>query len=162
MKKSNSITVNSRKYDGTLSRSWECEVISRAEHAIKLRGVFAKTVEHRELGTIDAGTVSVEYFSADLWFNVFRFESPNGEFRNLYANICIPPKISDRRVDYVDLDIDVVSWPDGRVVVLDEKEFEENRYKFKYPKEVMEKVKATIALLIEAKSPNSWLSHFMP
>ena len=160
MKMSNSITVNSRKYNGTLSRSWDCEVISRAEQAIKLRGVFEELVEHNDLGTIDIGTISIEYFAADRWFNVFRFESPTGELRNFYANICVPPTISDQHVDYVDLDIDVVLWPDGRVVVLDESEFEENIYKFNYPKEVVEKVKTTLALLIEAKSPNTWLSHF--
>ena len=157
---SNSITVNSRKYDGSLSRSWQCEVVSRTQHAIVLKGVFDETVNHGDLGTIEQGTVSIEYFSELLWFNVFRFETPRGELRNYYANICIPAKVGDCNVDYVDLDIDVVVWPDGRVAVLDRDEFDRNISKYGYPDEMVEKVEATVNYLLELRSPSSWIEHF--
>jgi protein associated with RNAse G/E len=87
---------------------------------------------------IEAGTVSREYFWLDRWYNVFRFERSNGDLRNFYCNINLPPKFSGTELDYIDLDIDLIVWPDGRVVTLDEDEFEQNAAKFGYPTEIRE------------------------
>ena len=45
----------------------------------------------------------------------------------------MPPKISDSVIDYVDLDIDLLVWPDGRVITLDIDEFETNSEIYAYP-----------------------------
>ena len=43
-----------------------------------------------------------------------------------------------RVINYVDLDIDVIVWPDGRIEVLDLEEFEENSRVYSYPLNVIE------------------------
>jgi hypothetical protein len=48
----------------------------------------------------------------------------------------MPPKFENGVLDYVDLDIDVIVWPDGRVETLDEDDFESNAIRFGYPDEV--------------------------
>jgi protein associated with RNAse G/E len=57
----------------------------------------------------------------------------------------VPPTLSDGVLDYVDLDIDVLVWPDARVLVLDEDDFEKNAAKFKYPAEIRKKAVETLA-----------------
>ena len=99
-------------------------------------GTFDGEVEHPELGVIEAGTVSREYFWLERWYSVFRFEESNGDLRNYYCNINLPPEFDGDKLDYVDLDIDIVVWPDGRVVTLDEDEFEENAAKLGYPPDI--------------------------
>jgi protein associated with RNAse G/E len=120
------ITVNSRFYGGKLKRSWNCRLTDVEGNALTLVGEFAENVTHSDLGLISAGTVSHEYYWLDRWYNVFRFEEPDGTFRNWYCNINMPPVFDGKTLDYVDLDIDILIWPDGRVIVLDEDEFEEN------------------------------------
>ncbi len=120
------ITVNSRFYDGKLKRSWNCRLTDIEGNALTLVGEFEASVTHPDLGLISAGTISHEYYWLDRWYNVFRFTEPDGTFRNWYCNINMPPVFNDMTLDYVDLDIDILIWPDGRVIVLDEDEFEEN------------------------------------
>ena len=131
-------TINSRRYDGSVRRSWVCELIGRDADKLDLVGSFEIAVEHPDLGLIEAGTVSHERFYLNRWYNYFLFQQPNGDLRNYYINICMPPTIGEGVVDYVDLDIDIVVWPSGRLLVLDLDEFEMNADRYGYPAEVRE------------------------
>ncbi|HVF29506.1 MAG TPA: hypothetical protein VNA22_00995, partial [Pyrinomonadaceae bacterium] len=70
------ITINSRKYDGTIRRAWTCEFIEQRDSLLLFVGEFEAAVEHRDLGRIEAGTVSYEYYWLDRWYNIFRFHEP--------------------------------------------------------------------------------------
>jgi protein associated with RNAse G/E len=148
------IIVRSLKYDGTLSRSWPAAIESMHENMIVLRGVFEQTVQHEGLGNITAGTVSLEYFWSDQWYNVFKFVRPGGELHCHYCNIALPAKWSERELSFVDLDVDIVVDADNSVKVLDEDEFEANRLIFGYPADIVagvrnavEEVKALVSRL---------------
>src|SRR5262245_40439693 len=113
------ITVISRAYDLTIRRTWNAKLVRDEPPLIELVGEFNRDVEHPNLGFIECGTVSYEYYWLDRWYNVFRFQTPNGELRNYYCNINLPPKFEDGVLDYIDLDIDLLLWPDGKFEVLD-------------------------------------------
>ncbi|PYS88342.1 MAG: hypothetical protein DMF62_10110 [Acidobacteria bacterium] len=130
------VTVISRKYDLSIRRSWRCKLVEQSGSLLVLLGDFHTGIEHPDLGLIQKGTVSREYYWLDRWYNVFRFEHPDGRFRNFYCNINTPPTFENGVLDYVDLDLDLIVWPDGNVVVLDEKDFAENAAKFDYPNDV--------------------------
>lgn len=132
-------TVNSRKFDGSLRRSWKCEFVSRDDTKIDLVGKFATRVNHPDLGVIEAGTISHERFYFNRWHNYFVFEYPAGTFRNAYFNICMTPKVGEDVIDYVDLELDVVIWPDGRQVSLDLEEFSVSCRVFEYPEHVKDR-----------------------
>jgi protein associated with RNAse G/E len=142
------IIVNSRKYDGTITRSWNADLASVRPHFLKLLGRFEADIEHPNLGLIKEGTISHEYFWTDRWYNVFRFHEPTGELRNYYLNLTMPPTYSKGVLDYVDLDIDILVWPDGRCDVLDQEDFEKNAQKFGYPDEVKRKVDLELETLL--------------
>jgi protein associated with RNAse G/E len=139
------ITVVSRKYDLIIRRTWKCALVDRKGPLIELMGEFAEDVKHSDLGEIKKGTVSYEYFWLDRWFNVFRFHEPDGPLRNFYCNLNMPPRFDGESLDYVDLDIDLIVWPDGNVITLDEKEFTENAAKYEYPPLVRENVESALA-----------------
>ena len=143
------ITVNSRKLDGTIRRSWNCELVEDRGSLLMFTGKFEADVRHPDLGHIKNGTVSYEYYWRDRWYSIFRFHEPSGSLRNFYCNINMPPRFQDGVLDYVDLDIDVVVWPDFSHVVLDREEFERNASLLNYPTEVKEKVEATLQELLE-------------
>ena len=131
-------TVNSRKYDLSPRRTWTAELIDGSNDGILLEGFFKTEVPHTDLGLIQEGTRSVEAFFFDRWYNYFAFYEPTGQFRNYYINISMPPMIGERAVDYVDLDIDVIIWPDDRIEIVDLEEFEENARFYNYPLQVIE------------------------
>ena len=143
------ITVNSRKIDGAIRRSWTCELVERSDSLLVFVGTFESDVSHPELGHIKAGTVSYEYYWLDRWYSIFRFHEPSGSLRNFYCNVNMEPGFSDGVLDYIDLDIDVVVWPDFTYKVLDRDDYEENAKLFGYTDEVKEKVEATLKELLE-------------
>ncbi len=136
--------VNSRKFDGTIRRSWECEFVASDDEKIDLVGSFEHQVEHKDLGVIEAGTVSYERFYFNRWFNYFTFEYPVGTLRNYYINICMPPEIGNGVIDYTDLDLDLIVWPDGRWKTLDLEEFEDNKLELAYPESVTNEALETL------------------
>ena len=103
---------------------------------IVLNAAFDREIEHDLLGTISRGTLSVEYYWLDRWYNVFRFGGPDGALRNFYCNVNQPPSLNDHVLSYVDLDIDVVVNPDFSFQVLDLDEFEKNAVRYGYPLEL--------------------------
>ena len=143
------ITVNSRRFDGTIRKSWQGELIEQRDSLRVLVGEFDADIGHRDLGLIKKGTVSYEYFWLDRWYNIFRFYEPSGEFRNFYCNVSMPPKFENGILDYVDLDIDILVRPDLSCTILDREDYERSAREFTYPPELEAKVEDAVKELLE-------------
>jgi protein associated with RNAse G/E len=141
------ITINSRKYDGAIHRSWQADLVDTRLELIVLKGVFENTVKHAELGTIEKDTVSHEYYWLNAWYNIFKFESPEGRLRNFYCNITLPPSFDGESLDFIDLDIDLLVDEKWSVRILDEQEFETNCRRFRYSDTVIDKVHTNVRIL---------------
>ncbi len=138
------VTINSRSFDGSLLKSWECEAIERTGSQLLFFGRFDREVVHPHLGRIVPGTLSYEYYWLDRWYNVFRFHEPDGTFRNYYCNINMPPVYQGDVLNYVDLDIDLIVDCLGRYAILDRDEFEANKLHFEYSPDICEMAAAAI------------------
>lgn len=125
-------TINSRKGDGQIHRSWRAQLLHESDELLIFEGIFEREVRHDELGVIRPGTVSLEYYWPRKTFNVFRFTEPTGELRCFYCNVNLPPTFDANTLDYVDLDIDILWTPGEDPRVLDLHEFESNSIRFGY------------------------------
>jgi predicted RNA-binding protein associated with RNAse of E/G family len=99
-------------------------VISRETNSILLEAYFNRedTPFHGIL--LGRGDRFVERFYADRWYNIFEMhDREDGRLKGWYCNICLPAQLGDDRVAYVDLALDLLVYPDGRQLVLDEDEF---------------------------------------
>lgn len=145
------VIINSRKYDGTIHKTWTADLIERKGTMITLIGKFDKEIKHSHLGIIGRGTISYEFYWLEGWFNIFRFHEPDGSLRNFYCNINMPPKFENNVLNYVDLDIDVLVWKDFTTEILDADEFAENCSKYNYPAKIKnrtnENIKKIMALV---------------
>jgi protein associated with RNAse G/E len=144
------ITINSRKYDGSIRRSWSAELTRIDGALIELLGEFEFSVDHTDLGHIEKGTISVESYWLDRWYNVFCFKKPDGSDRNHYINLALPPTFDGDTLDYVDLDIDVIIWPRGEVEVLDIEDFRSNSALYGYPADLIIRVEKTLDEILHA------------
>jgi protein associated with RNAse G/E len=148
------ITVLARKYDGREHRRWEAKVVRHADSLLVLDGRFETEIRHNLLGTIAPGTLSIEYYWLDRWYNVFRFMEPGGGLRNYYCNVNIPPTYDGRVLSFVDLDMDILVAPDLSYQILDEDEFKVNALHYEYPALIQERAHQALAelkALIEAR-----------
>jgi len=141
-------TIIARKYDGTIHRSWNADLVSRRGPLLVFLGKFEREVVHPDLGVIAEGTASYEYYWLDRCYNVFRFEHPGGGLRNYYCNVNLPPEVSDNVLDYVDLDIDVLVDEHGTIRVLDNEEFLSNADRMGYGEDVIETANSALEELL--------------
>ena len=132
--------INSLKFDGSIKRSWRCQLVSTDGSELVFSGVFDQEVEHSELGLIRQGTLSLEYYWLDRWYNVFEFREPDGSLRNFYCNINMPPHFDGITLEYVDLEVDILVWPGGQVKILDLDEFEISAATASYSQELRDNV----------------------
>ena len=66
----------------------------------------------------------VETFYADRWYNVFAIHDIDDDrLKGWYCNISYPAEFGDGIISYIDLALDLLVYPDGRQLVLDEDEF---------------------------------------
>lgn len=143
------ITINARKFDGRIHRTWQAELIESDGELLVFEGVFDKTITHSDLGVIRPGTVSIEYYWLSRHFNVFRFIEPEGHLKCFYCNVNLPPVFNDGVLDYVDLDIDVLYVPGVDPKVLDELEFTRNAERYGYGDEVISIAKGGLQEVLE-------------
>jgi protein associated with RNAse G/E len=149
------IDVRTYKYNGAAHRRWKAQLLKQEDQLLVLDAKFSEKIEHPQLGTIQHGTVSIEYYWLNRWYNVFRFLEPDGALRNFYCNVNVPPSFYKRTLSYIDLDIDVLVKTDLSYTVLDEDEFAENALRFNYPPEIERrayKALEELISLIEQKS----------
>jgi protein associated with RNAse G/E len=124
-------------------------MVREGSELIELEGTFEAEVAHPELGVISKGTHSREFFWTSRWYNVFRFTEPNGEFRNFYCNVSMPPKFDGSVLEYVDLDLDLLVDRSGVVSLLDDSEFRNNSLSYGYPEDVIDQARNAVLELRE-------------
>jgi protein associated with RNAse G/E len=142
------IEVRVYKYDGLLHRTWPAELLRQEGSLIVLDAKFADEVTHDLLGTIASGTLSLEYYWLDRWYNVFRFVEPDGTLRNYYCNVNVPPTFDGETLSYVDLDLDILVEPDLSYRILDVEDFERNAEDYGYSVEVQANARRAVDELV--------------
>lgn len=74
--------------------------------------------------TLRRGDRFIETYFADRWYNIFEiYELSEGQLKGWYCNIGHPAEIDSDTISYRDLALDLLVFPDGRQIVLDEDEF---------------------------------------
>jgi uncharacterized protein DUF402 len=116
-----------RRLDGSV-RTYPCEAVEiAADRAVLLyrlpgQGRVADLV-------LPAGTLTVAYYWADRPYNVYHWIAPagpgsanaaRGATLAYYFNLSGPVRIGPDRLEWEDLEVDVLVTPDGRAQILDE------------------------------------------
>lgn len=142
------VIVSACKYDGREHRRWSAHMMCRDEELLILDARFDREVRHQLLGTVACGTVSIEYYWLNRWYNIFRFLKPDGQLRSFYCNVNIPPTFDGRVLSYVDLDIDILVAPDLSYQIVDEDEFALNAARYDYPQRIRERAYQSLEELV--------------
>ena len=67
----------------------------------------------------------VELYLIEHWFNIYEIHDRDTDtIKGWYCNVTRPPLIQPDQIAYDDLALDLLVYPDGRQLVLDEDEFE--------------------------------------
>jgi hypothetical protein len=120
----------------------------RLRRDFRVKGVYDGLKTPKEPG--DYAVTEIEIGE---WHLETRYFSRDGRLKGVYVNLNTPVELYPHAVRYVDLEVDVCMWPDGKVQVLDEGKLEEALVKGlvseRLVRLVREKVKRVIKRLKE-------------
>ena len=114
----NNVLEIKRRLDGSV-RTYDCETVEIAgDRAVLL---YRLPGAGRVAGlALPAGTLTLAYYWSDRPYNVYHWIAPSGETLAYYFNLSGPVRIGRDRLEWEDLEVDVLVTPDGGVQVLDE------------------------------------------
>lgn len=122
------------KYDGTV-KEYECELLEYTPGRVAL---FYELPENRTVDTVflPKGAFTVAYYWPDRPYNVYHWVTPDGQTLAVYFNLATDTIVLPNSLQWKDLILDVITYPDGTSHILDENElpvplehFEEGRVK---------------------------------
>jgi len=100
------------------------QVLQQTAEAVVLEAFFNRPDLPFHGLVMGLGDRFVEIYFSRRWYNIFEIhDREDGHLKGWYCNITLPAEISPQQVAYVDLALDVLVFPDGRQLVLDEDEF---------------------------------------
>ncbi len=153
--------IDAYKYDGRLHITLPAHFMDDDSSRLWLRTPVGGEMRHLTRGKSWSITrPSDMIFWRERWYNVYVNYDETGQFSNFYCNVGLPPEIKDGSVSFVDLDLDVQIWADGRMAVLDEDEFDAHKVEFSYPDDVQHAAQAAVedvlALWCAGAEPFAW------
>jgi hypothetical protein len=119
------ITIIKLNHIGTEVFRYAGKVLRRSKDDILIEAAFS--LDHGMLVDvpIQRGDRFLETYSAKHWYNIYEIrDKDHGGLKGWYCNVSYPAEISENRIAFSDLALDLVVYPDGRQVVLDEDEFQ--------------------------------------
>jgi uncharacterized protein len=118
------IKVIKLNIQGKETWSYSARAVERGEDYIHLEAYFDRQ-ETDVCGMIlKPGDLFLETFYTNRWYNIFEIYDRNDKkIKGWYCNIGFPAEIKEDSLSYVDLELDLVVFPDGKQLVMDEDEF---------------------------------------
>ena len=102
------------------------ESFNHPRSLIRFRRVFKKKGIYDGLKTEKApGDYAVTEAKIGEWYFKTRYFAKDGRYKGTYINLNTPIELYPYGIRYVDLEVDVCVWPNGRVKKLDEKKLKE-------------------------------------
>ena len=121
-----SLTVIKRNVAGEETWRYQGELLERKDGVLTLQAYFDKEDAWLHGMLLGKGDRFVETYYMQRWYNVYEIHSrEDDQLRGWYFNIARPAEITGNTLSWVDLALDLLVFPDGRQVVLDEDEFSE-------------------------------------
>lgn len=130
------VTVIKQDANGRETWRYQAQVLQEEKNYILLEARFDR--EDHRLGsvTLQHGDRFIETYYFDRWYNIYAIHSREDDrLKVYYCNIGFPARHKDGMVTYRDLALDLLVFPDGKQVVLDEDEFK----KLDLPEDVCQK-----------------------
>jgi predicted RNA-binding protein associated with RNAse of E/G family len=119
------VTVIKQDLHGQETWRYTGKVLQVEADHILLEAFFDREDIDLEGVVLQRGDRFVETYYFDRWYNIFEVHDRQaGRIKVFYCNVGFPAQYTDHTVSYRDLALDLLVFPNGRQVVLDQDEFE--------------------------------------
>lgn len=123
---SKTVTVIKRNPQGAETWRYSGKVLEEGKTWIRIEALFNRDDTPFHGIVLKHGDRFVETYYSDHWYNLFEIhDRDSGDLKCWYCNVARPAEFCDGEISYVDLALDLLVFPDGKQLVLDEDEFAE-------------------------------------
>lgn len=123
--KPNEFYIIKRNHQGEEVWRYSAKMISRSAHQIIIEAQFNRTDLAFNGVLLKQNDRFVEAYFDDRWYNIYEIHDRNDDsLKAWYCNISRPAIFLDDTISFDDLALDLLVFPDGQHLVLDEEEFE--------------------------------------
>lgn len=141
-----SLKIHSYKHDGTVYRSWDQAIVLDIKDDYIVLGNKKVLVMEKDGRTWRTKEPAIIFFYKKNWFNIICQLKDKGVY--YYCNIATPYIIDDLTIKYIDYDLDLRIFPEGKYKILDQGEYEYHRRLMNYSEEIDKIVKNELNNLI--------------
>jgi len=103
---------------------------------------------------IESGDYALSTFNENNWFYISEYFSSQGNLKGKYININTPIEISNRKIQYIDLEVDLIEYVDRKRKIIDMEKFERVYELDIISKKVYKKIKDLIKKLKNFQEDN--------
>jgi len=118
------VWVIKKNVKGEVTWRYTGKVLQRHENLILIEAFFNRPDMLFHGMLFGQGDRFVELYFTDRWYNIFEIhDRETNNLKGWYCNVTCPADFSEGEIAYVDLALDLLVFPDGRQLVVDEDEF---------------------------------------
>ena len=122
----NEIAVVKLNFHGIETWRYTGEILFQDQEKVILQALFNRDdiLFHGIL--LKKGDRFIETFYMERWYNIFEIhDRDDNQLKGWYCNIVYPAKLEGQVLSYIDLALDLLVYPEGKQLILDEDEFVE-------------------------------------
>lgn len=153
-----------RKLNTQNQETWRYsgKILRRSEDSLLIEAYFNREDTPFHGIVLGKGDRFVEIYFRDHWYNIFEMhDRADDNLKGWYCNVSCPAEFEEGEIAYVDLALDLLVFPDGRQLVLDEDEFAELKLDADTERKAREALKALQSIFqspVNGRLEDGWLS----
>lgn len=140
------------KHNGVLHKMWDKTTVLDIKKDCLVLGNNNVLVTKQDGKKWRTKETAIIFFYTNRWFNVIAQMKKDGIY--YYCNITSPFIIDNNILKFIDYDLDLRVFPNGRYKVLDRNEYNYHKHIMNYPKEINMIINSELNSLIEMKKNN--------
>ena len=139
--------IHSYKHNHALHRIWKKTVILEHRSEVLVTANNKTQVIEHDGRSWHTKEPAICFFYQDFWFNVIAMLKKDGIY--FYCNLSSPYLYDGEAIKYIDYDLDVKVFPDGKYQVLDEREYKFHAQEMNYPESIKKIIDTQLQILIQ-------------
>lgn len=141
------INVQAYKHNGKLYRQWNgVKVIEASPDRWVLFMYKSKVTEVSGQKWIVREPI-IWWMPRDSFSNTTGLIRPSGTY--FYTNLASPPIFEEGAIKFIDYDLDIKSYPDSPIKIVDVNEYERHKVKYNYPQKLQDIISKTTKKIVK-------------
>jgi protein associated with RNAse G/E len=118
------ITVSKRNEHNQETWRYKARLLENKNSRIVLEASFDREDINLHGMLLAKGDRFIETYYTNRWYNIFEIHArEDDQLRGWYCNVGKPAEFNGHMLSYIDLALDLLVFPDGRQIIVDEDEF---------------------------------------